>query len=310
MVEAGHRDLSVRRQCELLGVTRSGLYYEPPGESAENLAIMRLMDEVYTTWPFYGVRRMAAHVARKGYEVNVKRIRRLMRQMGLEAIYPKKRLSVSGEGHRRYPYRLRGVEIVRPDQVWSADITYIRLRRGFLYLVAVLDWYSRYVLSWMLSGNLDADFCVWALEEALRSRRPEVFNTDQGCQFTSDAFTGILASREITISMDGRGRVFDNIFSERLWRAVKYEEVYLKDYADPREAREGLRGYFRFYNEQRLHQALQYRTPAEVYGGRRGGTRTGAATRTVAGTPVALRAPSVPATVLPGDYLNRRVSWS
>jgi len=297
MIEAEHPVLSVRRQCDLLGLARSGLYYEPQGESPENLALMRLLDEAYTAWPFYGVRKITAHLAREGQAVNVKRVRRLMRLMGLEAIYPRKRLSVPGEGHKRYPYLLRGVEIVRPDQVWSADITYLRLRRGFLYLAAILDWYSRYVLSWTLSSSLDAAFCVWALEEALARGRPEVFNTDQGVQFTSEGFTGILESRGIAISMDGRGRVFDNIFSERLWRTVKYEEVYLKDYADPREAREGLRAYFRFYNEQRPHQALDYRTPAEVYEGRAGGERDRAAARTVAGTPVALRAPSVPATV-------------
>jgi putative transposase len=297
MIEAEHPVLSVRRQCDLLALARSGLYYEPQGASPENLALMRLLDEAYTAWPFYGVRKMTAHLEREGQAVNVKRVRRLMRLMGLEAIYPRKRLSVPGEGHKRYPYLLRGVEIVRPDQVWSADITYIRLRRGFLYLAAILDWYSRYVLSWALSSSLDAAFCVWALEEALARGRPEVFNTDQGVQFTSEGFTGILESRGIAISMDGRGRVFDNIFSERLWRTVKYEEVYLKDYADPREAREGLRAYFRFYNEQRLHQALDYRTPAEVYEGRAGGERDRAAARTVAGTPVALRAPSVPATV-------------
>jgi len=297
MIEAEHPVLSVRRQCDLLALARSGLYYEPQGESPENLALMRLLDEAYTAWPFYGVRKMTAHLEREGQAVNVKRVRRLMRWMGLEAIYPRKRLSVPGEGHKRYPYLLRGVEIVRPDQVWSADITYLRLRRGFLYLAAILDWYSRYVLSWTLSSNLDAAFCVWALEEALARGQPEVFNTDQGVQFTSEGFTGILESRGIAISMDGRGRVFDNIFSERLWRTVKYEEVYLKDYADPREAREGLRAYFRFYNEQRPHQALDYRTPAEVYEGRAGGERDRAAARTVAGTPVALWAPSVPATV-------------
>ena len=297
MIEVEHPVLSVRRQCDLLALARSGLYYEPHGESPENLALMRLLDEAYTAWPFYGVRKMTAHLAREGQAVNVKRVRRLMRLMGLEAIYPRKRLSVPGEGHKRYPYLLRGVEIVRPDQVWSADITYIRLRRGFLYLAAILDWYSRYVLSWTLSSSLDAAFCVGALEEALARGRPEVFNSDQGVQFTSEGFTRILESRGIAISMDGRGRVFDNIFSERLWRTVKYEEVYLKDYADPREAREGLRAYFRFYDEQRPHQALKYRTPAEVYEGRAGGERDRAAARTVAGTPVALRAPSVPATV-------------
>jgi putative transposase len=310
MIEAEHPVLSVRRQCDLLALARSGLYYEPQGESPENLTLMRLLDEAYTAWPFYGVRKMTAYLVREGQAVNVKRVRRLMRLMGLEAIYPTKRLSVPGEGHKRYPYLLRGLEIVRPDQVWSADITYIRLRRGFLYLAAILDWYSRYVLSWTLSSSLDGAFCVWALEEALSRGRPEVFNTDQGVQFTSEGFTGILESRGITISMDGRGRVFDNIFSERLWRTVKYEEVYLKDYADPREAREGLRAYFRFYNEQRPHQALKYRTPAEVYEGRAGGERDRAAARTVAGTPVALRAPSVPATVGLRDYLNPSAFWS
>jgi len=297
MIELEDRVLSVRRQCELMGLSRSGLYDEPRGESPENLALMRLIDELYTRWPFYGVRKMTAHLGREGHEVNVKRVRRLMRLMGLEAIYPKKRLSLPGEGQRRYPYLLGGAQIVRPDQVWSADITYIRLQRGFLYLVAILDWYSRYVLSWALSSSLEAALCVGALEEALAQGEPEIFNSDQGVQFTSEAFTGTLERRGIAISMDGRGRVFDNIFSERLWRTVKQEEVYLKDYADPGEAREGLRAYFGFYNERRVHQALGYSTPAEVYGGRAGGERDRAAARTVAGTPVALRAPYVPATV-------------
>ena len=297
MIEREHRALSVRGQCRLLGLTRSGLYYEPRGESAEGLALMRLMDEAYTRWPFYGVRRMTAWLRRQGEAFNPKRVRRLMRLMGLEAIYPKRRLSLSGAGHKCYPYLLTGVEVDRADQVWSADITYLRLRRGFLYLVAVLDWYSRHVLSWALSSSLDAAFCVWALEEALAQGEPEVFNTDQGVQFTSEGFTGLLEARAIAISMNGRGRVFDNIFSERLWRTVKYEEVYLKDYADHREAHDGLRAYFRFYNEQRPHQALDYRTPAQVYEGRAGSRRQGAATRAVAGTPVALRAPYVPATV-------------
>jgi len=299
MIEPGHPELSVRRQCELLDLSRSGLYYEPRGETPENLELMRLIDEVYTRWPFYGVRKMSAYLRREGHEVNPKRVRRLMRLMGLEAIYPRKRLSLSGQGHKRYPYLLEGVEVLRPDQVWSADITYIRLRRGFLYLVAVLDWYSRYVLSWALSSSLEAGFCLLALEEALANGRPEIFNTDQGTQFTSEAFTGLLEAQGIAVSMDGRGRVFDNIFSERLWRTVKYEEVYLKDYADPREARHGLGAYFGFYNDERLHQALDYSTPAEVYYGRAGGTMGRAGARTVAGTPVTLRVPSVPATVGP-----------
>ena len=300
MIEPGHWVLSVRRQCELLELARSGLYYEPRGETAENLELMRLIDEAYTQWPFYGVRKMTAWLRREGHEVNPKRVRRLMCLMGLEAIYPKRRLSLSGKGHKRYPYLLEGVEIVRPDQVWSADITYIRLRRGFLYLVALLDWYSRYVLSWALSSSLEAEFCVSALEEALAAGGPEILNTDQGVQFTSDEFTRLLESRGIAVSMDGRGRFFDNIFSERLWRTVKYEEVYLKDYADAREAREGLRAYFQFYNDVRPHQALGYSTPAEVYCGPRlvGGDEGACAeARAVAGTPVTLRVPSVPATV-------------
>jgi putative transposase len=313
MVEPAHADLSVRRQCRLLTVSRSGLYYEPRGESAENLALMRLIDEFYTRWPFYGVRRMAASLERQGHVVNPKRVRRLMRLMGLEAIYPKKRLSQPGEGHKRYPYLLRDVQILRPDQVWSADITYVRLRSGFLYLVAILDWYSRYVLSWSLSTSLDGAFCLWSLQEALREgRRPEIFNTDQGVQFTAEAFTGVLEAEGIAISMDGRGRCYDNIFVERLWRTVKYEEVYLKDYADPVDARRELRAYFRFYNQDRPHQALSYRTPAEVYfAGPSGGRREGsAASRAVAGTPVALRAPSVPATAGSEDSLIPGHSWS
>jgi len=290
----------VARQCALVGLARSSLYYRPVGESAENLELMERMDETYTRWPFYGVRRMTAQLRQEGYGVNPKRVRRLLRLMGLEAIYPRKRLTVAAAEHRRYPYLLAGVEVERPDQVWSADITYVRMQRGFLYLVAILDWYSRYVLSWALSGTLETDFCLSALEEALRKAQPEVFNTDQGSQFTSQAFTGCLGGRGIAISMDGRGRVYDNIFVERLWRTVKYEEVYLKDYADAREARRGLQGYFGFYNRERLHQALGYRTPAEVYGGVTGGRREGTEECPVAGTPVALRAPCVPATAAAG----------
>ena len=299
MIEMGYPQLSVRRQCELLGVSRAGLYYRPAGESAENLRFMRLTDETYTLRPFYGVRKMTAHLRRAGEAVNPKRVRRLMRLMGLEAIYPKKRLSIAGEGHKRYPYLLRDLVIDKPDQVWCADITYLRLRRGFLYLAAVMDWHSRYVLSWELSGSLEADFCLEALEEALHKGPPEIFNTDQGVQFTCEAFTGALEAQGVRISMDGRGRCYDNIFVERLWRTVKYEEVFLRDYADPVEARQGLKAYFRFYNEQRPHQGLDYRTPAEVYfaGHSASPWEGSAAARTVAGTPVALRAPSVPATV-------------
>jgi putative transposase len=235
---------------------------------------MRLLDEQYTQTPFYGTRRMTHWLRRQGHEVNRKRVIRLMQKLGLEAIYPKPRLaglSLAGSGHRIYPYLLRGVPIQHVNQVWSTDITYIRLRAGFIYLVAVIDWFSRYVLSWSLSNTLDTSFCIEALEQALRhakGQQPQIFNTDQGCQFTSQEFTGRLAAAGISISMDGRGRALDNIFVERLWRSVKYEEVYLKDYGTPREAALGLGSYFPFYNQQRLHQALDYQTPQAVYWGR------------------------------------------
>jgi putative transposase len=265
MVEPDHPELSVRRQCELLGLSRSGLYYEPTGESAENLELMRLIDQAYTRWPFYGVERMTAWLQRQGHAINVKRVRRLMRVMGLEAIYAKPRLSASGKAHKRYPYLLGGVEILAPDQVWSADITYLPLRGGFRYLVAVLDWYSRYVLAWELSDNLESSFCVDALKRALRTSRPEIFNTDQGAQFTATVFTERVEAAGARVSMDGRGRALDNVFVERLWRSVKYEEVYLKDYGSVPEARLQLGRYFWFYNHERPHQALAYRTPAAVY---------------------------------------------
>lgn len=257
------------RQCELAGVSRSGLYYRAREERAENLALMRLLDEQYTRTPFYGVRRMSWWLGQQGYRVNVKRARRLMRAMGLEAIYPKPRLSQPGEGHRLYPYRLHGLEIGRPDQVWASDITYVRLRQGFIYLVAILDWFSRYVLAWEVSVSLESAFCLAALEWALKTGRPEIFNTDQGAQFSSEAFTGRLEACGIVISMDGRGRAMDNIFVERLWRTVKYEEVYVKDYAQVSEAVRQLGNYFRFYNQERPHQALGYQTPAAIYFGKR-----------------------------------------
>jgi putative transposase len=249
----------------LTGLSRSGLYYEPQGESALNLTLMRLLDEQYTRTPFFGVLKMTDALTKQGYTVNPKRVRRLLRQMGLEAIYPKPNLSKPAPGHRIYPYRLRHVVIMRPNQVWSSDITYIRLRAGFIYLVAVMDWFSRYVLSWEISTSLDAGFCCSALDRALRHGRPEIFNTDQGAQFTSDAFTGRLEAQNVLISMDGRGRALDNVFVERLWRTVKYEDVYLKDYSDPPDALRNLRSYFTFYNRQRAHQALDYRTPEAVY---------------------------------------------
>jgi putative transposase len=257
--------LSVRRQCELLGLNRSSRYYEPAPETPENLRLMRRLDEQYTACPFYGSRRMTAWLVSQGYEVNRKRVPRLLRVMGLEAIYPKPRLSAAGRGHRIYPYLLRGVRIERPDQVWSADITYVPLTVGFLYLAAILDWYSRYVLAWRLSNTLDGSFCLEMLEEALRHGRPEVFNTDQGVQFTAEAFTGRLEAAGVAVSMDGRGRCLDNVFVERLWRTVKYEDVYVRGYEAVPELQRGLGRYFPFYNQERLHPALDYRTPARVY---------------------------------------------
>jgi putative transposase len=265
LVDRIHSELSVRRQCELLGVNRSGLYYEPAGESEENLRIMRLLDEQYTRTPFYGSRRMREWLATQGCQVNRKRVSRLMELMGIEAVYPKPKLSQPGEGHKVYPYLLRGVTVERPDQVWSTDITYIRMAQGFVYLVAVMDWFSRFVLSWSLSLTMEIDFCIEALRAALRRGRPDIFNSDQGVQFTSEKFTGELAAQDIAISMDGRGRCMDNIFIERLWRSLKYEEVYLKDYESVTEARTGIERYFRFYNQERLHQSLSYRTPAALY---------------------------------------------
>ena len=266
MVDIDHQQLSLRRQCQLLGLARSSFYYEPQPESEADLLLMRLLDEQYTRTPFYGIRRMTAWLQQQGQKVNHKRVRRLLRLMGLEAIYPKPKLSQAGMGHRIYPYLLRGVKIERVNQVWSSDITYIRLIGGFAYLVAVIDWFSRYVLAWEISVTLDSHFCVSALERALERGQPEVFNTDQGVQFTSQAFSERLLERQIRISMDGRGRALDNIFVERLWRTVKYEDIYLNDYSGVAEVEEGLGRYFRFYNEERLHQSLDYRTPAAVHG--------------------------------------------
>jgi putative transposase len=260
LIDAKHAELSVTRQCELLSLPRSTWYYQANGETEANLALMRRIDAQYLKTPFYGSRRMAEVLL-----VNRKRVQRLMRLMGIAAIYPKRRTTWPSSGHKIYPYLLRGVEITRPDQVWSTDITYIPLRHGFLYLVAVMDWYSRYVLAWRLSNTLDGRFCHEALEEALSLGRPEIFNSDQGSQFTAAAFTARLISRGIAISMDGRGRALDNVFIERLWRTVKYEEVYLKDYDGCREAERSLSSFFHFYCDERVHQSLGYRTPAEVY---------------------------------------------
>ena len=265
LVEPEHAELSVRRQCELLGLNRSSLYYEPAAEAPANLRLMRLLDEEYTAHPFYGSRRLTAWLAQQGETINRKRVQRLMRLMGLEAIYPKPRLSLAGRGHRVFPYLLRGVKIERPDQVWSTDITYIPLTAGFMYLAATIDWYSRYVLAWRLSNTLDGSFCLEMLAEALRRGKPEVFNTDQGVQFTAEAWTSELQTAGVAVSMDGRGRCLDNVFVERLWRSVKYEDVYVRGYEAVPELQQGLGRYFGFYNDERLHQSLAYRTPAAVY---------------------------------------------
>jgi putative transposase len=259
-IEPEHPGLSVRRQCELLGLNRSSWYYQPTGESAENLQWMRRIDEQYLKTPFYGSRKMAAVLG-----IDRKRAQRLMRLMGLEAIYPEPRLSQNDAEHRIYPYLLRNMAIVRPNQVWSSDITYVPMPHGWMYLTVVMDWYSRYVLSWRLSNTLDGLFCLGALEEALTRGTPEIFNTDQGVQYTATAFTHRLESAGVAISMDGRGRWMDNVFVERLWRTVKYECVYLHDYATVRALEAGLASFFLFYNDERLHAALDYLTPAAIY---------------------------------------------
>ncbi len=257
--------MSVATQCELLGLARSTYYYEPARASVENLALMRRIDQQYLETPFFGSRRMADELATPARPVNRKRVQRLMRTMGIEALCPRKSTSTPGAGHRVYPYLLRGLTIDRANQVWSSDITYVPMQRGFMYLVAIMDWYSRYVLSWRLSNTLESEFCVAALEEALGRGQPEIFNTDQGSQFTSRAFTDVLVSNQIAISMDGRGRALDNVFIERLWWSVKYEDIYLKAYGTVADLDEGLRRYFDFYDHRRKHQALSKRTPYEVY---------------------------------------------
>ena len=265
IVEPDHAMLSISQQCELLGLSRAAYYYQSVGVNELDLSRMRIMDEVFTKRPFYGSRRLRDELNARGDTLGRDHVRRLMRIMGLEAVYPKPRLSLQNKAHKVYPYRLRGLDIVRPDQVWCSDITYIPLRHGFAYLVAVMDWFSRYVLAWELSLSLESGFCVSALQAALAISQPEIFNTDQGSQFTGEAFTGELLERDILLSMDGRGRAFDNIMIERLWRTVKYEDVYLRDYADYFSAREHLANYFLFYNDERRHSSLGKRTPAAVY---------------------------------------------
>lgn len=259
--------MSLRRQCELIGLNRSSYYMEPAGESAENLTLMRLLDEQYMKTPFYGRRKMTVWLRSQGYDVNPKRVSRLMTLMGVAAIYPKPKTSQSSLVHRIYPYLLGNVTLTAPNQVWSTDITYVRLARGFMYLVAILDWYSRYVLSWRLANTLENAFCIAALEDALHLGKPAIFNSDQGSQFTARTFTTILEEAAIRISMDGRGRALDNIFVERLWRTVKYENIYLMDYDSVAALEEGLTRYFHFYNYVRFHQSLDYRTPAQVHFG-------------------------------------------
>jgi len=270
MIEPQYPQIPLGRQCELLGLARSTYYYQPLPPSELNLVLMRLIDEQYTKTPFYGVPRMTAWLRKQGYRINHKRVERLMRLMGLEAVYPKRRLSIPSKEHRIYPYLLRGVNVRQPDEVWCADITYIRMLRRFLYLVAIMDWYSRYVLAWELSITMEKEFCISALDRALKISIPRIFNTDQGSQFTSNEFTSCLEGNGIAISMDGRGRVFDNIFIERLWRTVKYEEVYLHDYHNVAEARRRLSTYFEFYNTERIHSSLGDLTPLEVYFKERG----------------------------------------
>ena len=266
MLDREHPRLSLMRQCSLLNISRSSVYYKARPIRPEDLEMMRLIDEQYMKTPVYGARSMRDHLNREGYRVNRKRVQRLMRLMGLEAIYPKPKTSKPHPGHRIYPYLLKGMDINRPDMVWASDITYIPLRRGFMYLVAVMDWHSRKVLSWRISNTLDTDFCVSALEEAIsRYGRPDIFNTDQGSQFTSNAFTKVLKANGIKISMDGRGRCMDNIFVERLWWTVKYHYLHLHSFENGIELQKGLRGWFEYYNRERTHQSLNRMTPDECY---------------------------------------------
>jgi len=267
LVDRADVALSIAAQCRLLKVARSSLYWRPAAVSEDDLRLMRRIDELYLATPFYGARRMVAVLLRDGWTVNRKRVRRLMRIMRIEAIYQRPNTSRRHPDHIVYPYLLRGLAIDRPNQVWCADITYIPMAKGFVYLIAVMDWFSRRVLAWRLSTGMETGFCVEALREALdRYGSPEIFNTDQGVQFTSEAFTGVLASSGIRISMDGKGRYLDNIFIERLWRSLKYEDIYIKAYASVAEARRGIGDWLGFYNDERPHQALGYRTPREAFG--------------------------------------------
>jgi putative transposase len=265
LIEKEEGLLSVRQQCELLEMNRSGLYYEPCPVSEEDLMLMNLIDEQYTKTPFYGSRKIGVYLKHLGHEVNRKHIQRLMRKMGIAGVCPGPNTSKRNQAHKVYPYLLKGLKIIRSNQVWSTDITYIKLQHGFVYLVAVIDWYSRYILSWRLSNSLETSFCLEALEESLKQGRPDIFNTDQGVQFTSDNFTNVLKNQEIKISMDSKGRALDNIFVERFWRSLKYEDIYLKNYETVNQAYAGIKKYIYFYNQERFHQSLNYRTPQCVY---------------------------------------------
>jgi putative transposase len=266
LLDHDHDKLSIRRQCALLGVARSGVYRQRRPANDNDLVVMRRLDELFTSWPFLGSRRMAAMLRLEGYRINRKRVQRLMCMMGIAALGPRPRTTQPAPGHKIFPYLLRGVTIDRPNQVWAADITYVPIGRGFLYLVAIMDWASRAVLTWRLSNSMDVSFCVSALEEALaRFGRPDIFNTDQGSQFTSTTFTAVLLATGIRVSMDGRGRWMDNVFIERLWRSLKHEDIYLKGYADGHEAKAGITAWLAFYNTRRPHQALGNRAPMAVW---------------------------------------------
>jgi len=267
LIERSNPEINLTRQAELLGVSRSGIYYQPIIDPKE-IQIKNAIDKIYTDCPFYGSRKIKQQLKLK-YKIEISRgyVQNLMREMGLQAIYPIKRLNLSqsNKQHKKYPYLLKNMEIVRVNQVWSTDITYVRLKNGFAYLTVIFDWYSRYAISWKLSPTLENDFCVQALKEALEKARPEIHNSDQGAQYTAENYIAVLEENKIQISMDGRGRCMDNIFTERLWRTVKYENIYLHDYQDIEEARMGLTEYFQFYNHRRIHQSLNYQTPAQIY---------------------------------------------
>ena len=266
MIETNNSKISLRQQCSLVGLSRATYYWQPAGESELNLKLMRMIDQEYTRTPFYGSRKITIRLNQQLLEkVNRKRVVRLMRKMGLQAIYPHKKTSNPDHQHKKYPYLLRNLNITHPDQVWAADITYLPLRHGFMYLTAIMDWYSRFVITWQLSNTLDGLFCLEVLQSALQQGKPEIFNTDQGAQFTAQAFTSELEAVGVLVSMDGRGRAFDNIFVERLWRTIKYEDIYIKGYASVIELQKGLEDYLWLYNYERPHQGLGYRTPAEIY---------------------------------------------